>query len=338
MSLCDAIDDALAVAGGDRFARARARRLGAAASAMRAVAYMPESSSRLGFWHAHLDPEVAVARVDFRRDRGERAREGLAGLGLHRHARRHADPQAAGFELRDAGLELHLAQVGDDDDALASPGPTSAPRRSCARRRSRPIGEVSVASRCDFRARRSAASACCERRRRRGRAAAVAERCAVSAASSRWRGSAPFSNRFFARSYSSTALASAGLRLLEPALRDGDRGHGRVDLRVDLARDPASRRSGPSSRGRRCRPARVAACPASSGSPRRGCARETLPEIASEASQIAGADRDDRDRRQFDRDDRAASSRAARPDRCSPQPAAARLRHGRVPTRMSAAC
>ena len=54
------------------------------ASMMRAVAYMPDSSARPSFGHADVDLEVAVALVDFRRDRGELARERLAGLGLHR--------------------------------------------------------------------------------------------------------------------------------------------------------------------------------------------------------------------------------------------------------------
>ena len=46
----------------------------------------------------------------------------MTGPRLDRHDRGHADLQAAGFELRDAGLQLHLVDVGDDDHALAIAG------------------------------------------------------------------------------------------------------------------------------------------------------------------------------------------------------------------------
>ena len=94
--------------------------------------------------------------------------------------RRHADPQPAGFQLRDAGLELHLPQVGDDDDRLV------------ARNRARVVvalddeagdRRLSVASRC------TSARGAARPRPARGSPGQVAlgalARCAVSAASSR---------------------------------------------------------------------------------------------------------------------------------------------------------
>ncbi len=65
---------------------------------------------------------------------------------------------------------------------------------------------MTVALLCTSRVRRNAAFACARFAVARSRWATAA-RCAVSAPSRRWRGSAPLSNRFFARSCSSTALA-----------------------------------------------------------------------------------------------------------------------------------
>ena len=63
---------------------------------------------------------MTVFRVNFGRYRGHASIERVPGARLRGDARGHADAQAAGFQLRHAGFELHHTQIGDDDHRVVA--------------------------------------------------------------------------------------------------------------------------------------------------------------------------------------------------------------------------
>jgi len=154
-----------------------------------------------------------------------------------------------------------------------------------------------MASRRTSRERRSEASTCW------AVASAIAlrlrVRSAVSDESSRWRASAPFSNRFFDRSYSSFAFASDASACSSEAFATATAAVPHRPCRVELARVPAARTVWPAGHGSRCRPAPSSACPTSSGRPRRGSGPRGGPNRQRRVSSPA-VTRHDRPRRCFD--------------------------------------